>query len=219
MVQKPENRMARLGSSPITRGKTKVAPNMATTCWAPRPIVLPHGRRCIGSTACPGAGSTTSHLNIDMRRPPDSTGWLPEKPQTSAVHLTPSLATSAEGTPQSLTSSRAGRASPGTSPLSVMSVDGPAADGDARPSVAAASSRVPGRTIPQGDEMKRILATTVLALATVGATGTAASAGEITGNGNPTPINGYNANSICAFSGLDDMDFEAPVQPGVVQNW
>jgi hypothetical protein len=55
--------------------------------------------------------------------------------------------------------------------------------------------------------MKRILATTVLALATVGATGTAASAGEITGNGNPTPVNGYNANSICAFSGLDDMDF------------
>ena len=45
------------------------------------------------------------------------------------------------------------------------------------------------------------------------------SAGEITGTGNPTPVNGYNANSICAFSGLDDMDFEAPVQPGVVQNW
>ena len=67
--------------------------------------------------------------------------------------------------------------------------------------------------------MKRILATMVVALATVGATGTAASAGEITGNGNPTPINGYNANSICAFSGLDDMDFEAPVQPGVVQTW
>jgi hypothetical protein len=67
--------------------------------------------------------------------------------------------------------------------------------------------------------MKRILATMVVALATVGATGAAASAGEITGNGNPTPINGYNANSICAFSGLDDMDFEAPVQPGVVQNW
>lgn len=67
--------------------------------------------------------------------------------------------------------------------------------------------------------MKRILATIVVALATVGATGTAASAGEITGTGNPTPINGYNANSICAFSGLDDMDFEAPVQPGVVQNW
>ena len=67
--------------------------------------------------------------------------------------------------------------------------------------------------------MKRILATSSWPSATVGATGTAASAGEITGNGNPTPINSYNANSICAFSGLDDMDFEAPVQPGVVQNW
>ena len=29
----------------------------------------------------------------------------------------------------------------------------------------------------------------------------------------------YRANSICSFSGLDDMDFEAPVHPGVVQNW
>ena len=27
------------------------------------------------------------------------------------------------------------------------------------------------------------------------------------------------APQICAFSGLDDMDFESPVQPGVVQNW
>jgi hypothetical protein len=27
------------------------------------------------------------------------------------------------------------------------------------------------------------------------------------------------ANSICSFSGLDEMDFEAPVDPGVVQNW
>jgi hypothetical protein len=67
--------------------------------------------------------------------------------------------------------------------------------------------------------MKKILATIVVALATVGGTAGAASAGEITGNGKPTPVNGYTANSICAFSGLDDMDFEAPVQPGVVQNW
>jgi hypothetical protein len=67
--------------------------------------------------------------------------------------------------------------------------------------------------------MKRILATAVATLAIVGGTAGAASAGEITGNGRPTPINGYNANSICAFSGLDDMDFLAPVQPGVVQNW
>ena len=67
--------------------------------------------------------------------------------------------------------------------------------------------------------MKKALATVVVALGIVGASGTAASAGEITGNGNPTPVNTYIANSFCAFSGLDDMDFEGPVQPGVVQNW
>ncbi len=49
--------------------------------------------------------------------------------------------------------------------------------------------------------------------------GGTAFAGERGGNGEPTPINEYRANSICSFSGLDDMDFEAPVDPGVVQNW
>ena len=65
----PENMMARLGSRPMTSGKTKVAPNMATTCWAPTPIVLPHGSRWPGATGWPGAGSTTSHLNIDIDVP------------------------------------------------------------------------------------------------------------------------------------------------------
>src|SRR5690625_3660346 len=32
IVEIPENRIAKLGSKPITTGKTKVAPNMATTC-------------------------------------------------------------------------------------------------------------------------------------------------------------------------------------------
>ncbi len=45
IVQIPENMIARLGSSPITIGNTNVAPNMATTCWAPSPTVLPHGSR------------------------------------------------------------------------------------------------------------------------------------------------------------------------------
>ena len=66
-MQMPENMIARLGSSPITSGKTKVAPNIATTCWAPSPTVLPHGSLWCGATATPGAGSTTSHLNIDIR--------------------------------------------------------------------------------------------------------------------------------------------------------
>ncbi len=61
----PENMIARLGSSPMTIGKTNVAPNMATTCWAPRPAVRPQVRRWCGATASPGSGWTTSHLNID----------------------------------------------------------------------------------------------------------------------------------------------------------
>src|SRR5215211_558983 len=56
--------MARLGSSPITTGNTKVAPNIATTCWAPIPTVLPQGRRSSGATGSPGAGVTSRQLNI-----------------------------------------------------------------------------------------------------------------------------------------------------------
>ena len=73
--------------------------------------------------------------------------------------------------------------------------------------------------------MKRTIAALALALTTVAATSGAAFAGERGGNGQPTPINDYVANSICSFSGLEDMDldddgdFDAPVQPGVVQNW
>ena len=63
-MQIPENRIARLGSSPITTGNTKVAPNMATTCWAPSPTVLPHGSRSSGATGSPGAGVTSRQLNI-----------------------------------------------------------------------------------------------------------------------------------------------------------
>jgi hypothetical protein len=48
--------------------------------------------------------------------------------------------------------------------------------------------------------------------------GSVAFAGERGGNGEATPIRDTAA-SACAFSGLDDMDFEAPVEPGVVQNW
>ena len=60
----PENMIARLGSSPITSGNTKVAPNIATTCWAPSPTVLPQGSRSSGATGSPGAGSTSRQLNI-----------------------------------------------------------------------------------------------------------------------------------------------------------
>src|SRR5687768_7418837 len=62
----PLIRIARLGSRPMMIGNTNVAPNIATTCWAPMPTVLPHMSRWSGATGCPGAGSTTVHLNIDM---------------------------------------------------------------------------------------------------------------------------------------------------------
>lgn len=67
--------------------------------------------------------------------------------------------------------------------------------------------------------MRRATAALVAALGVVSMSGGTAFAGERAGNGEPTPINEYRANSICSFSGLEDMDFEAPVQPGQVQNW
>ena len=66
---------------------------------------------------------------------------------------------------------------------------------------------------------KLVAGAAVLAFSVVSVGGGTAFAGERGGSGKPTPINQYRANSICSFSGLDDMDFEAPVQPGVVQNW
>lgn len=41
------------------------------------------------------------------------------------------------------------------------------------------------------------------------------SAGEVTGNGDPTPVADYRAASICSFSGLEDH----PVAPGTVQSY
>ena len=54
------------------------------------------------------------------------------------------------------------------------------------------------------------LAVTTLCLATP------AIAGEVTGGGDPTPVNGGVARSICAFSGLND-DGAGPNSH--VQNW
>jgi len=46
-------------------------------------------------------------------------------------------------------------------------------------------------------------------------------AGEVTGNGKPTPINDFNANSICSFSGQNDDPTGGgnPFEAGHVQNW
>ncbi len=55
-------------------------------------------------------------------------------------------------------------------------------------------------------------------LAALAISGSVALAGERTGNGKQTPV-GERAASACAFSGLEDNDFLAPVEPGVTQNW
>lgn len=44
-------------------------------------------------------------------------------------------------------------------------------------------------------------------------------AGEITGNGKPTPINEYRAKSICSFSGQNDGNPPAGRTAAHVQNW
>ena len=50
---------------------------------------------------------------------------------------------------------------------------------------------------------------------------TAAFAGEITGNGKLTPVDGFQAGSICAYLGQNDDPTGGgdPFQAGRVQNW
>ncbi len=69
--------------------------------------------------------------------------------------------------------------------------------------------------------MRKPLAAAAFAAALVVAMGGAASAGEITGNGKPTPINGGQAGSICAFSGQNDDPTGGgdPFEDGRTQNW
>ena len=42
------------GGNPVMSGTRKVAPNIATTCWAPIPIVRGHVSRSPGATTWPG---------------------------------------------------------------------------------------------------------------------------------------------------------------------
>jgi hypothetical protein len=69
----------------------------------------------------------------------------------------------------------------------------------------------------------RLFAVAVCAAAVMGMGASAALAGEVTGNGKPTPIgaapdNDPHASSICSFSGQND-DPEEPGFEGQVQSW
>lgn len=59
--------------------------------------------------------------------------------------------------------------------------------------------------------MRKTVVSAVLAAGLVVAMGGTAFAGEVNGNGEPTPIEGYRAGSICSFSGLNDD----PNEPGL----
>ena len=67
MVATPLIMIASWGFSPMTSGKTNVAPNMATTCWAPRPAVLPHDRRSSGATTSLGPSVRPSPFNFQPK--------------------------------------------------------------------------------------------------------------------------------------------------------
>jgi hypothetical protein len=74
-----------------------------------------------------------------------------------------------------------------------------------------------GDAMKSARKTKKLAAVALCAGIVLGSSGSAL-AGEITGNGKPTPARD-NAKSLCAFSGLEDFDLEAPVDPGVTQNW
>jgi hypothetical protein len=69
--------------------------------------------------------------------------------------------------------------------------------------------------------MRTVLTGVVAAAALVVAVAGPAAAGEITGNGKPTPISSYQAGSICSFSGLNDDPTGGgdPFEAGHTQNW
>jgi hypothetical protein len=69
--------------------------------------------------------------------------------------------------------------------------------------------------------MRKPLAAAACAAVLVVAMGGAASAGEVTGNGEITPVNSFRAGSICSFSGQNDDPTGGgdPFQDGRTQNW
>jgi hypothetical protein len=68
--------------------------------------------------------------------------------------------------------------------------------------------------------MRKLLQGAVLAAGMVFVMGGIANAGEVTGNGKPTPINDYQAGSICSFSGQNDDPNQADLfEDGRVQSF
>ena len=83
-----------------------------------------------------------------------------------------------------------------------------------------------GRVLAQGDNkmVKRVAMAVPMAAVLVMSIGGTAFAGEVTGNGESTPIREWRAASVCSFSGLNDTysgDPDVPDHEGFTrtQNW
>src|SRR4029078_6102562 len=68
-VPTPENSRVVAGGKPVSTGTRNVAPNIATTCWAPSPRVLGQLRRSSGATTKSGSDreSTGFHVRRTLR--------------------------------------------------------------------------------------------------------------------------------------------------------
>ncbi len=84
MVATPLIMIASWGLSPMTSGKTKVAPNIATTCWAPRPAVLPQDRRSSGATTSSGPSARPSFFRVHPKPSAMACSFLAEIRSTAA---------------------------------------------------------------------------------------------------------------------------------------
>src|SRR5690606_12748027 len=67
-VPKPEKNRVVVGGIPVRSGTRKVAPNMATTCWAPKPIVRGQESRSSGRTIASGLTLAPSPCSFHMGR-------------------------------------------------------------------------------------------------------------------------------------------------------
>ena len=84
IVAMPLIMIASCGLSPMTSGNTNVAPNIATTCWAPRPTVFPHERRSSGATTSSGPSVRPSPFSF---HPTPSAMAMPSFPGQHVVRV------------------------------------------------------------------------------------------------------------------------------------
>src|SRR5450631_3487632 len=75
IVATPLIMIASWALSPMISGNTNVAPNIATTCWAPRPTVLGHDSRSSGATTSFAPRVPSCSFQPIDTAPPQVTPW------------------------------------------------------------------------------------------------------------------------------------------------